>query len=116
MLSIPYPKCPATEVRDTSGGVGTFGGTRSSQSACWTWRAAGRTAARKAPAGRKALTGFSHCLPTRFLEPGQRALPGRLGARLVVAAPFIAMEAVSGVCVDMNVAIRPLLRDGLHVG
>jgi hypothetical protein len=50
-----------------------------------------------------------------FLEEGLGAFPGERGARLVVARAFVAVEAVSGILVDVDLAVRPLLLDDLHV-
>src|SRR5262249_60192502 len=50
-----------------------------------------------------------------LLEPGERALPRHLRARLVKAAALVAVEAVAGVLVDVDVAIGALLLDDLDV-
>src|SRR5262249_40309430 len=50
-----------------------------------------------------------------LLEPGERALPRHLRARLVKAAALVAVEAVAGVLVDVDVAVEALLLDDLDV-
>src|SRR5262249_24986371 len=60
------------------------------------------------------LTSFAHAL-AGALEPRQGPLPRDLRARLVIAATLVAMEAVAGILVHMNVAVGALLLDGLHV-
>src|SRR5262245_34718279 len=68
------------------------------------------------PTGRQTglLTSFAHAL-AGALEPRQGPLPRDLRARLVVAATLVAMEAVAGILVHVDVAVGALLLDGLHV-
>ena len=51
-----------------------------------------------------------------FLQERHRALPGELGARLVEAAALVAMEAVAGDLIDVDLAVAAaLLLDRLDV-
>src|SRR5262249_38162347 len=45
--------------------------------------------------------------PRDPLEPPQRPLPGEPRARLVIAAALVAVEAVAGTLVDVDLAVRP---------
>src|ERR1700691_817355 len=49
-----------------------------------------------------------------FGEPGERTAERLLVGGLVVAAALVAREAVAGV-IDVNLAIRTLLLDDLHI-
>src|SRR5216684_7217038 len=76
----------------------------------WCGPPASRSSERDGPTGTLRLpSGLSVLLLEVLLEEVHGALPGGLGARLIVAPALVAMEAVLGAGIDVNLAVAAAL-------